>query len=72
MPSDAVHQETRLWPLSQSRHKGKVTPHYLYKVSKLNYVFLIFPPIVSTLLELTINFSMADDFFPRCEMAKYF
>ena len=40
--------------------RGKVTLHYLYKVSKLTYILLIFPAIVSTLLEVTINFSMAD------------
>lgn len=41
-------------------------------VKNKNYIFLIFPSIISTLLELTIHFSMADDFFPRCEIAKYF
>lgn len=52
--------------------RGKVTLHCVYRVSKLTYILLIFPSIVSTLLELTINFSTADDFSPRCEMAKYF
>lgn len=45
--------------------------YYLYKASKnKNYTFVIFPIIISTLLELTMNFTMADNFSPRCQIAK--